>query len=535
MHRNRVVGADNRAESSTGRQQRGIVSVRNCLVWSGADQPSATAMTRPAPTHARQSWRCPVTSFARHRAPVLLAVLALLVSMTPVVSAAKPTPPPPAPKPSTEKAIFFASDGMRPDLVDKYAAAGAMPTYADLTPRASRATTACRRASRRTPASAGTRWRPGRGRASTARRTTRSTAPARQLQQPHELLGRRHLQADTIAAGRRARRQEGRPVEWVGGATRRRSQGPVVDFRNFFSTRGVLAAPADRDRAGRRARRLRHLVPGRGVRARGGWTNVPAGDPSARRSRRMLTVATTFAAQNPNRTYDVYIYDSVVNGDAAYDRASSSAAGAAKDGAQAAADLGVGDFDEIELNGADGLIGARAGQTAGFYVKLDRPRGRRPVSSFKLYFTSVERVIATLRRAARAAERGETFEKYLADNFPTSIAGRLRAARGRDHRRGHLRRAGPRLDGRALGRTSTTSSARCSRTPTCCIRRLPGDRRVLAPVHGARHADGHRRRPEPVLRRPRRTTRPDGRVAIREGYIRAPTRRPTRRSPRARR
>ena len=30
------------------------------------------------------------------------------------------------------KAIFFAADGMRPDLMEQYAAAGAMPTYAAL-------------------------------------------------------------------------------------------------------------------------------------------------------------------------------------------------------------------------------------------------------------------------------------------------------------------------------------------------------------------------------------------------------------------
>src|SRR4026209_2982452 len=31
-----------------------------------------------------------------------------------------------------ERAIFFASDGMRPDLMEKYAAQGSMPTYASL-------------------------------------------------------------------------------------------------------------------------------------------------------------------------------------------------------------------------------------------------------------------------------------------------------------------------------------------------------------------------------------------------------------------
>jgi hypothetical protein len=34
--------------------------------------------------------------------------------------------------PLTNKAIFFASDGMRPDLVDKYVGEGLMPTYQDL-------------------------------------------------------------------------------------------------------------------------------------------------------------------------------------------------------------------------------------------------------------------------------------------------------------------------------------------------------------------------------------------------------------------
>ena len=34
--------------------------------------------------------------------------------------------------PLTRKVIFFASDGMRPDLMEKYAAERIMPTYADL-------------------------------------------------------------------------------------------------------------------------------------------------------------------------------------------------------------------------------------------------------------------------------------------------------------------------------------------------------------------------------------------------------------------
>src|SRR5262249_5217920 len=35
-------------------------------------------------------------------------------------------------KPSANNVVFFASDGMRPDLMQKYAGQGAMPTYAAL-------------------------------------------------------------------------------------------------------------------------------------------------------------------------------------------------------------------------------------------------------------------------------------------------------------------------------------------------------------------------------------------------------------------
>ena len=35
-------------------------------------------------------------------------------------------------KPPASKVVFFAADGMRPDLMDKFVAEGAMPTYTDL-------------------------------------------------------------------------------------------------------------------------------------------------------------------------------------------------------------------------------------------------------------------------------------------------------------------------------------------------------------------------------------------------------------------
>jgi hypothetical protein len=56
------------------------------------------------------------------------------------------------------------------------------------------------------------------------------------------------------------------------------------------------------------------------------------------------------------------VYDSVVDGVAAYDHVILVRASALKDASLAATNLAIGDINEIKLTGADGLIGARAGQ-----------------------------------------------------------------------------------------------------------------------------------------------------------------------------
>jgi hypothetical protein len=226
------------------------------------------------------------------------------------------------------------------------------------------------------------------------------------------------LQADTLAAAAERAGKKVAQIDWVGGANAAIA-GPTVDFANFFSTRGVLAAPLDAsEQAGAAAFGISYQVAA--FAPASGWTNVPVGDPAAAPQQTQLTVATTFAAQNPTRLYDVYVYDSVVDGTAAYDSAVLVRASASKDASQAAVNLGDGDFREVRLSGADGLIGARAGQTAGFYVKLITLGG--DLSSFKLYFTSVERVIATCSTSACTALPGGSLENYLADNFPTIVA-----------------------------------------------------------------------------------------------------------------
>ena len=144
---------------------------------------------------------------------------------------------------------------------------------------------------------------------------------------------------------------------------------------------------------------------------------MPAGDPAAPPKETTWTINSTFAAQNPNRTYNVYFYDSVTGGGVKYDHAIVSPVG--KTGARPSIDLKVGDFLPIKLTGANGLIGARAGQTVGHYIKLISLAP--DASQFKLYDTSLARAIAKCGTPCDGLPAGgageDRLEKYIADNL----------------------------------------------------------------------------------------------------------------------
>jgi 2',3'-cyclic-nucleotide 2'-phosphodiesterase (5'-nucleotidase family) len=342
-------------------------------------------------------------------AAVSAAVFALVLTMGAGSAGADKGP---SPVGSATKTLLFSSDGMRPDLMQRYAAAGAMPTYAQLMRDGVVGANGMTQAF---PPNTGVGWYtmatgayPGEhgstnntfhrtGESNFNNSTSFSTAGI--------------LQADTIAAAAERAGKKVAQIEWVGGRNANIA-GPTVDFQNFFSTRGVLAAPLNAaEQAGAAAFGLSYQVAGFADAT--GWTNVPASTLPAKET--TLTVATSFAAQNPTRTYDLYIYAK----GSGYDHVLLVRTADAKDGSKAATTLGVGDFNEIKLRGADGLIGARAGQTAGFYVKLITLAG--DLSTFKLYFTSVARVIATCSTPACAALPGGSLESYIADNLPTVI------------------------------------------------------------------------------------------------------------------
>jgi len=144
---------------------------------------------------------------------------------------------------SAPRALLFSSDGMRPDLMEAYAAAGVMPTYAALMRQGVRGDNCLLQAF---PPNTGVGWytlatgaypaehgstnntfhRTGEG--NFTNRTSFSTAGI--------------LQADTLAAAAERAGKKVAQGEWVGGRNANIA-GPTVDFANFFSTRGVLTAP----------------------------------------------------------------------------------------------------------------------------------------------------------------------------------------------------------------------------------------------------------------------------------------------------
>ncbi|HET7087487.1 MAG TPA: alkaline phosphatase family protein [Anaerolineae bacterium] len=344
----------------------------------------------------------------------IVAILGLILGTLYVPAAAAPAQGHGGPA-RAEKVIFFAADGMRPDLMDKYVAEGAMPTYADLLARGVKGDNGLIQAF---PPNTGVGWYtlatgtyPGEHGSTnnTFHRTGEGNFNNRTS------LGASILQADTLHQAAERAGKKVASVEWVGARTHN-LQGPVIDFRNFFSTRGVLAFPlVASEQAGAAAFGVSYQVAS--FSPASNWTNAPVGDDAVSPPQQaVLSVATTFASQNPNRSYDVYIYDSVVDGLSVYDRVLLARIGVAKDASKAAANLAVGDWVDVRLLGADGLIGSRAGQTAGFYVKLINLAGSAgSVSSFKLYFTSVSRAIAS-------CACDPNFESTLVDMFPTSTA-----------------------------------------------------------------------------------------------------------------
>jgi 2',3'-cyclic-nucleotide 2'-phosphodiesterase (5'-nucleotidase family) len=311
----------------------------------------------------------------------------------------------------TQKAIMFASDGMRPDLMERYVDKGLMPTYKDLLKKGVAGENGLLQGF---PPNTGVGWYTlATGTWPSEHGSTNNT-----FHRTGDAFGNSTsfaapgiLQADTLLQSAERAGKKIASIEWVGARGLAPAlQGPVVDFRTFIGARGIV---------------LNYDLPGQpglansfGVQYQRktledatGWTNVPASFSPAKQ--------TSFTQNNTQipggGVWDVYIYDSTNDGTMNYDHVAVVNSANAKDGATSVATLGRGDWADAKLTLVSGSL---AGKTGGFYSKLIDLTP--DLSKFRLYFTSVQRVNASYNALGPAGS--DAFAETLARDFPTSVA-----------------------------------------------------------------------------------------------------------------
>ncbi|MBA3365225.1 MAG: 5'-nucleotidase C-terminal domain-containing protein [Actinobacteria bacterium] len=371
----------------------------------------------------------------------LAAIAASILVVAVSIAAAAPQPKRPSTskphrplskKPAAQKVILFASDGMRPDLVDKYAAAGAMPTYQTLIQNGTKGDNGLLQGF---PPNTGVGWHTlATGTWPSEHGSTNNTyfrAGESNFNNRTSALGTPGLlQADTIAQAAERRGKKIVSVEWVGARDYVPAlQGPVVDFRQFFSGRGVV---------------LNYDIPGQLSSSFGveyqkvalepatGWSNAPASHSPAQQQRFRIPNTAFPASANTDRFFDLYIYDSTNDNTRNYDRVlllSSTAnkvvpgvvptgapAGTVAPPVQDVVTLKQGDWADLKVK----LLGPREGATAGFYVKaIDIAPD---LSRFRVYFTSIARSNATYNGCTTGPTCSADFAETLASRFPSSTA-----------------------------------------------------------------------------------------------------------------
>ena len=341
----------------------------------------------------------------------VLAAASLLMLVLAGPSAGHGPKPKPKTKPLAEKAIMFASDGMRPDLMERYASKGLMPTYKELMKKGVRGKNGLEQGF---PPNTGVGWYtlatgtwPGEH--GSTNNTFHRTGAGFDTTTSFATPG--ILQADTLLQSAERSGKKIASVEWVGARGLSPAvQGPVVDFRTFFGTRGIV---------------LNYDLPGQPALANSfgvqyqrqtlanatGWTSVPTSFSPAKE-----TSFTQNSATLPGGgVWDLYIYDSTNDSTVNYDRVLVVNRSSSKNGSLAAATLSRGQWADVKVTIASGTF---LGKTAGLLLKvIDLTPD---LSKFRLYFTSAARANATYN--ALGPTGSADFEEKLNHDFPSSTA-----------------------------------------------------------------------------------------------------------------
>ena len=167
----------------------------------------------------------------------VFALLVLTAAIGPGTARAKKETPPP-------RVVMFASDGMRPDLMEKYAKAGVMPTYKELMKKGVTGDNGMLQAF---PPNTGVGWYTmATGTYPSEHGSTNNTfhRGGDSFANSTSFSGSGVLQADTIGAAAERAGKKVASIDWVGGIPSGLN-GPTVDFATFYNNRGVLVGQAD--------------------------------------------------------------------------------------------------------------------------------------------------------------------------------------------------------------------------------------------------------------------------------------------------
>ncbi len=356
----------------------------------------------------------------RRTRPALIATIALLAAVLPL--AAAPATPQAAQSPagSAEKMILFSSDGMRQDLVEDYVADGGMDTYDALLDTGVKASDDG--LLQAFPPNTGVGWATlatgtGPGEHGSTNNTFHRTGATFTGGTSFATTG--ILQADTIPQAAERAGKSVVAMEWVAARGYVPAvQGPVVDFRSFFGRRGIaLNYDLPGQPAGANAFNVEYQrvgAPASGIAALGdaaGWTNVPTSFSTPAKQLQFDTKNASLTNDN----VDVYIYDSTDDAMTNYDQALYVLGRDGKDGSKALYDLAAGEWGDAKVLMDTGFGSGRVGGFLSKVIDLEPD-----LSMVRIYFTSLARANATYNALGPAGSTN--FEKTLNEQFPTSAA-----------------------------------------------------------------------------------------------------------------
>jgi 2',3'-cyclic-nucleotide 2'-phosphodiesterase (5'-nucleotidase family)/predicted AlkP superfamily pyrophosphatase or phosphodiesterase len=369
-----------------------------------------------------------VTSLVRFRLVALMCAIAtLLVLVAAAAGRQAATASTTAEKAPTDTAVFFAADGLRQDLVAKYAARGLLPTMSSFLRRGTSATG--NGLLTEAPPNTGAGWYslatgawPG------VHGSTNNTfhINGQPFANRTAAFDPNVLQAESIAQSAERGGLKVAQVEWAGGRNAT-IQGPTIDFRTFLSGRGVAT-----NFTGSAGDVLFDDVPF--IQAFGLQFDHPSGyagqAPFAGAAPTPATgwsgaLPATFSPAMEMRLrvvdfgvdkygLNAWIFDSTNDGTTNYDKVLFSRT---KSAADSVGILRKGEWADVKVTVQGGALN---GLTAGMLIRVEELTGN--LSRVRLFHTSVSRAIASW--PGWPGEPGFTgdFAEFLAQKFPTSTA-----------------------------------------------------------------------------------------------------------------